>query len=296
MKNKIPFSLLPFNILRKISSVFYGLGNMIQKGMPSMRLNLEKAEINVSPQEYIAMCLMSSLIFFVFCYMLLNIFLYLFVGRSLILSFFVSIIVTLFVLIEQISYPKLKGNRKTKDVERNLLPALRDMVVQLNSGVSLFSILVNISKEDYGAISKEFEKVVRKINAGIPEVEVLEELATQNPSLHFRRALWQLVNGMKTGSDTAIVVKNIIGNLSEEQLIQVQRYGGQLNPLAMFYLLITIIVPSLGATFLTVIFTFISSSGFVAKSVYWALYGFVFFFQIIFLGIIKTRRPTLLEE
>jgi len=101
---------------------------------------------------------------------------------------------------------------------------------------------------------------------------------------------------METGSDTGVVIKEIIGALSEEQLIQVQRYGGQLNPLAMFYMLVTVIMPSLGMTFLILLSSFISPSLFITKLVFWSLYGIVFFFQVMFMGLIKTKRPTLLER
>lgn len=100
---------------------------------------------------------------------------------------------------------------------------------------------------------------------------------------------------MKSGSDVSIVIRQVIASLSEEQLVQIQRYGGQLNPLAMFYMLVTVILPSLGITFLIVISSFVASSEFITKLIFWGLYGFVFFFQIMFIGIIKTRRPTLLQ-
>ena len=150
-------------------------------------------------------------------------------------------------------YPKLIANKRIKKLEVNLLPALQSMLIQLNSGVPLFDILVGISKGDYGEISKEFSTVVKEINTGKPQVDALEDIAVENPSLFFRRAIWQIVNGMKAGSDMSNVIKEIINSLSEEQVLQIQRYGGQLNPLAMFYMLVAVIMPTLGMTFLIVI-------------------------------------------
>ena len=295
MKNKIPFSLVSFKRLKKMSSVFSGLGSKIEKILPLLKLDLERAEYDASPQEYIAMCIMASLLFLVFSFILLTTFLFFLVESPIFLSLIVAIPLCMFIFLQQLLYPKLLGGRKIKGIEKNILPPLQDMMVQLNSGIPLFRIMINISKEDYGGVSKEFEKAVRKINVGVPQIEVLDEMASKNPSLYFRRAIWQLVNGMKTGADIASVVKNIISSLSEEQLIQVQRYGGQLNPLAMFYMLTTVILPSLGMTFLIIIFSFVPLSEFVLKFVFWALYAFVAFFQFMFLGIIKTKRPTLLE-
>ncbi len=296
MKIKIPFSIVPIRVLSKASSGFYGLGNIIAKRMPKMKLYLEMAEMPVSAQNYLAMCLVSSAAFFMFIFILMVLSLFSVADNFLVISLFSSILITLFVFFQQTLYPKLVAGRKIRDIERNVLPALQDMLVQLNSGIPLFTVLVNISKEKYGLVSKEFEKAVNQISAGIPQVEVLDRIAKDNSSLYFRRAIWQLVNGMKTGADTAIVIREVIKSLSEEQLIQVQRYGGQLNPLAMFYMLITVIMPSLGMTFLIILFSFVGSSELVIKMIFWSLYLFVLFFQIIFLGIIKTKRPTLLER
>jgi len=169
-------------------------------------------------------------------------------------------------------------------------------LVQLNSGVPLFDILVNISKGDYGGVSKEFSMAVKEINAGKPQIETLEEMAAINPSLFFRRAVWQLVNGMKSGADMSGIVNEIINLLSEEQILQIQKYGSQLNPLAMFYMLMVVIAPSLGMTFLIILSSFISLSEPATKLVFWVLYGIVIFFQIMFMGIIKSKRPNLLGE
>ena len=295
-KIKIPFSLLPFDMLVKISGVFLGLGKKIENNFPSLKVNIEQSEIKINAGEYVSLCIISSIVFFVFINIIFSILLFLIkIENFVLLSIGVSIPITIFIFIQQVLYPKLAGNKKIRNIERNLLPALQNILVQLNSGVPLFSVLVSISNEDYGEVSKQFAVAVKKINAGISQIEVLDQIATMNPSLYFRRAIWQLVNGMKSGADISIVIKQIIASLSEEQLIQIQKYGGQLNPLAMFYMLVTVILPSLGITFLIVISSFVSSSEFITKLIFWGLYGFVFFFQIMFIGIIKTRRPTLLQ-
>lgn len=294
--NKIPYSILPFNLLKKTSEIFMGLGSNIVKRVPSLKLNVQKTGMTIGASEYVAMSITSSFIFFISVYILFNIVLFaLEVGKPPFVAFFISIVLTFFIFMQQIFYPSLFAKKQIRGIEQNLLPALQDMLVQLNSGIPLFTILVNLSNKDYGELSREFGKAVKEIHAGVPQIEVLDKLASQNPSLYFRRSLWQLVNGMKTGSNTAIVVKEIIESLSEERLIQIQKYGGQLNPLAMFYMLITVILPSLGMTFLITISSFVATSEVTTKAVFWSMYVFVVFFQIMFMGLIKARRPTLLE-
>lgn len=294
---KLPYSLLPIKVLRSAAYIFLGVGRKLQALFPFLKLHLKQAEVDFSVKEYLSMCLLSSLIFFGF-FGFIFIFILGLTGveKFLLFGLITAAVVTIFVFLQQLAYPKLYANRRVRGIERNLLAALQNILVQLNSGVPLFNILVNISKGAYGEISEEFSKVVKEINAGKPQIEALEDMAAINPSLFFRRAIWQLVNGMKSGGDMATVVNEIINLLSEEQILQIQRYGSKLNPLAMFYMLMVVIVPSLGMTFLIIISSFISLSEFATKAIFWGLYGIVIFFQIMFMGIIKSKRPNLLGE
>ena len=127
----------------------------------------------------------------------------------------------------------------------------------------------------------------------MPQIDVLEELGEKNPSLYFRRTLWQISNGMRAGSDISVVIKESIKSLSEEQIIQIQSYGNKLNPLIMFYMLSSVILPALAITFLTIISSLISLPQTIANLAFLCLFGIVIFFQLMFIGIIKSLRPTL---
>lgn len=292
---KVPFSILPPKVLKALSRSFSGIASRISKFFPSLKAELIRADFKVDEKEYISMCILSTLFFFILFSLFLSFMLSFFkVKNYFVVGPAITLFFTFFIFVQQTIYPRLIAKKKVGNVERNLLPALQSILVQINSGVPLFDVLVNVSKADYGQVSTEFTRAVKEINAGKPQLDALEELAVRNPSVFFRRAIWQIVNGMKSGADIADVVKDSIGSLSEEQLIQIQTYGGQLNPLAMFYMLIAVIVPALSVTFIIVISSFVAASESGVKIIFWSLYGAVVFFQIIFLGLIKSRRPNLL--
>jgi len=203
-------------------------------------------------------------------------------------------IFSIFSFARQFSYPKMFSFKKSVDIERNLIPALADMLVQLNSGIPLYNILINISASDYGSLSEEFRKAVRKINSGSPEVEVLEELGERNSSLYFKRTLWQLSNGMRAGSDTSIVIEESLKTLNEEQLLQIQNYGNKLNPMIMFYMVISVILPALSVAFLTIISSMINLPQNTTMLLFVGLFFFAILLQIMFLGVIRSIRPSLL--
>ena len=296
-KFHLPYSLMPFSHTQKLGNYVVGFSKSLQGLFPFLKLHLKQAQLDIDVKSYISACLVSSIITsFFFGMLTLGMVFMAGVPRSWAFAMLVWLLSGLFVLFQQIAYPKIFSQRRIKDIERNLIPALQNMLVQLNAGVPLFDAIVNIADGEYGEVSKEFSRTVKNIHAGSPQVEVLEEMAAVNPSLFFRRAIWQLVNGMKSGAQISNVISEIITFLSEEQILQIQRYGSQLNPLAMFYMLVVVIVPSLGMTFLIILSSFIALEEKTTKLVFWALLGIVVFFQLMFMGIIKAKRPNLLSD
>jgi len=157
MKTKIPYSFVPFPILKRIAPVFSGVGSKIEKSVPSLRLHLEQTKANLTAQEYISLSITSSLITFVYMTIFfIVLFFMLDLDNPILLAFGASILIVLFIFFQQVLYPKLLAGRKIKDIEKNLLPALQDILVQLNSGIPLFNILVNVSHQKYGEVANEF--------------------------------------------------------------------------------------------------------------------------------------------
>ncbi len=292
---KIPYSMISIGSLERKAHKLMWVGESMQDFFPFLRVNLKKAKIGFSLKEYLSMCFLSSIIFFVFCFALFTGVLF-FAGiqNSIMIALLISVIATFFVFFQQVTYPSIFANKRIKDIERNLMDSLQNILIQLDSGVPLFDIIVNISKSEYGEISSEFEKVVKEINSGKSQTEALEEMVASNPSLLFRRSIWQIINGIKSGADLSTVIKENISTLSEEQVLQIQKYGAQLNPFAMFYMLMVVIVPSLGMTFLIILSSLMSFSETIIKFIFVGMFGMVMFFQIMFIGLIKSKRPNLL--
>jgi len=205
-----------------------------------------------------------------------------------------ALLISLFIFANQINYPKIYSTNKARNLEKNLIPMLQDMVVQLNSGITIFQIMVNISGSDYGEVSHQFRAITKEINSGVPQIEAIENHGRLTSSKYFKRILWQISNGMRAGTDMALVIKEGVKNLSEEQAIQVQKYGGKLNPLIMFYMLVAVIIPSLGVTFMIIISSLLNVPQKLLQGIFFGVFGIVTFIQIMFIGVLKSGRPTLI--
>ncbi|MDP3919012.1 MAG: type II secretion system F family protein [Nanoarchaeota archaeon] len=261
---------------------------------PYIQIELDRANMEISEKRYLAMCFTATLFLFVFLTAALTLFFAKF-GKIYLGPIF-AIIASISVLILQINYPRLSSYRRIRKLDADLLAALSAIMVQLNSGVPIFEAMVILSKQEFGEISKEFSKTVKKINAGTPQIEALESMALKNPSPYFRRAITQLINGMKEGADINQVIDTTISNLTKEQIIQIEKYGSQLNPLITFYMMGAVIFPALAITFFIAIVSFIGLEGVLVQLIFWGLLALVTFFQLMFGGIIKTKRPGLLGE
>jgi len=293
---KIPFSLISTRVLEKYSKAFLGIADVLQGPFPFLELNLKRANFDITPRKYLSMCILSSLINLLFILIIGTSALFIF-GFS---NFYIwgpagAFAIILIMFFQQVNYPKIFANKRIRSIERNLLPALRSILIQMNSGSPLFDILVSIASSNYEEVSKVFGKATKQIGSGVPQVDAMEEMAENNPSLYFRRAIWQIANGMKAGADISIVLSEVIDSLSEEQLVQIQTYGSRLNPLAMFYMLLGVILPALGITFVIIISSFAGLTEQSAKGLFIGLFVFAVFAQIMFLGLIKSRRPNLLS-
>ena len=259
MPFRVPFSFSQLDKLKKRSAVFKRFAGYKRDTL--LFKNLKNAGVDLTREEYLAICVGGFVISFLSLFILSSTLLIVMqVERALVLALGFAFLFGGFVFFSRLIYPKVYNNRKQRNIERNLIPALQDMLVQLYSGVPLFTIMINISLADYEELSEQFKKAVKGINAGRPQIEVLEELGKDNPSEFFKKALWQISNGMRAGSDISIVIQDTVKSLSEEQYIQIQEYGNKLNPAIMFYMLSSVILPALAITFLTIISSIVGLS------------------------------------
>jgi len=189
-----------------------------------------------------------------------------------------------------LAYPRIIALKRMRQLETQLIPAMRQLLIEIKSGVPLFNAMASIST-DYGEVSKELKKVVQKINSGTPELEALAEASTANPSHQFRRILWQVSNALKVGSDVGKVLSLQIDELTRERVDQIRRYGQELSPWTMIYMMAAVIVPSLGVTMMIVIVGFLDVV--VPKVLLLVVIAGLVGFQLFFMNFVNSRRPAI---
>lgn len=293
MKSKIPFLPLPYKKVRSISEHFLGFGENLSKFFPSLEFELEQLGLGIGPRRWMAIAIFTFFFYFSIVFFLIfavtiaaraDLF------RAISLSAFAGGSMGFASFLFLSFYPKLSATRKIKDIEKNLPYMLHHVLVQVRAGVPLYNTLVSIAKSDYGLLSHEIRRVVNEINTGKSEADALEILTRETPSFFFRRVMWQMINALKSGADIGNTMKEIVDNIAVEQRVAIKKYGSQLNPLALMYMLFAVIFPTLGITFLLVLASF-TGMNLNLEFILIGIIGMLVLFQFMFVGLIKSRRP-----
>jgi flagellar protein FlaJ len=302
----VPFLPLPLPVAKKITRPLNGLGEKVEKMIPSLSPNLIQAEIDSSANEYSSVAIFSFLIYFILFWVVsalvlgkfVNSFTMVFgilVRHSIIIGFVIGVIIGLLIFVQIIAYPRIKLKRKVRTIDSNLIYALRTMLVQIKSGVSLFDSMCMIAySKRYGQLGEELKKAVDNITSGMSEEQALRELSENNPSIYLKKVLWQIVNGMKAGADVSDILGESVSSITREQQIDIERYGNSLRILSLMYLMIGVIIPALGLTFLIVIGSFPRIQ--ITEITFWFMLGMVLLAEFMFMGIMKSKRPSLMNN
>jgi len=272
-----------------ISSVTRFIVKNIERQFPTLALDLRRANMDMDPGSFILRTLMISVMTTVMgwgsLYILTPI-----IGLPPAILFILLPLIFIGVFLWFMHSPRVKIAKKERDLDRDVLFAGRDMVISLKAGVPLFNAMGNVS-QDYGVASKEFARVVERIQSGVPADVALQEVSEANTSKRFRQILFQIIASQRSGSDVAAGLDSTLDQISREQVISLKRYGQQLNPLTMFYLLVGIILPSIGITVGIVITSFVKIT--IDSSVLLGVILFILIIQIAFLAFMISSRPNL---
>lgn len=268
---------------------FLGIAEQLTPFFSDINTYLLQAGMDIEPKTHIAtslyksanMSVMIGAIFVLFAVFLEN-YDFLFFAAVLIPVFFA------FTFYSNLYAPKAKALRKARMIDSELPYALRHLLIEIKSGIPIYQALVAIS-ENYGKVSETIKEMLKEINGGKSEVQALEENVVKNPSFTYRKSFWQILNTMKTGTALEKTLQSTVENIIKDQILSIKRYGQELNPYTLMYMMVGVILPSLGITFIMLLSSFTGMV--VGKNTFYALLVGLILFQLMFLHIVKTKRP-----
>ncbi|MGB9719669.1 MAG: type II secretion system F family protein [Candidatus Anstonellales archaeon] len=256
---------------------------------PGLEKKLRIAIIEKTTHEFMDWVMFSSFILSLFLTLLIGL-----IANSLSMSLLwlipIFVLSYLFSFFYYLNYPDVLMLKARKEIDYEIVFATRHLLIALRSGMPLFDAIVGVSK-GYGAVSKEFRKIVDDVTLGKPLSQSLREVSDTSPSSSLKRILLQIANALSSGSDVADSLEVVLNQIAKEQVIALKEYGQKLNPLVMFYMIFGIIFPSLGIAFAIILFSFIGG-GLQIPAAYLLLVVFAIgLLQFLFLAMAESSRP-----
>jgi len=210
--------------------------------------------------------------------------------RPVAIAFFAAIICVFLGFFYLMKLPDMVIIRMTKDIDKEIIYAGKFLIVELKSGVTLYDALKTVAY-NYEAIGRHLRVVINEVDLGTSIEEALNNAINATTSKNFRQLLWQIYNAQQTGSDIGQSLESVLDQIQRSQLIEAERYGKKLNPIAMFYLMTAVVLPSLGMVMIIIVASFLSIQ--ISFILLMLIAGFFMFIQFLFVAIIRSMRPAI---
>lgn len=261
--------------------------NRIAMFFPMLKRDLRTAHMPDSPISYISKNIKISSV----CAFLLTV-LFFFILQKASLSFFLLIpifIVIFFILFEFfIISIKSKIKKREKEIDREVLFVGRYLLVKLYSGRPLLNALIETS-ESRGIAPKYIKEIVNDIDTGSTIEDALRNAMVYSPSDKLRKILFHVNNALELGIDVTNPLESVLEEITKDEELEIKKYGKKLNTLVIFYMLMAVIVPSLGVAIFIVISSFVHF-----PITFKGLLILLFFMTVVeffFIGLFKAIRP-----
>lgn len=288
---EVPILLVPKSLGKTFGKAFVGPGTFVARFM-NVEKDLKKIKSTYRPGEYAVAAVGSSFIWALIVYSLMMI-VFIYKGEALrqalmlaTLPGFASFFLFFFL---HGMYPKIIARKIGEKIDKDLVFALKDMVLHVTSGVTLYDAFVEVSKAGYGLVSDEFGNVIVDVEKGIPFDESLERLALRTESDFTKRITWQLVNAMRAGSSIENALVSFVDSLVDYQERQIKNYTAELNMFALMFLLFAVAIPSMGLTVLVIMSAFAGLG--LNQYTFIVMVAVCIVIQVIMISMIEGRRP-----
>ncbi|MEC8339257.1 MAG: type II secretion system F family protein [Nanoarchaeota archaeon] len=263
------------------------------KKNPEIKLKLKKAGSKQTPFQYInqsvAMSIMSAIAigFIAFPIFKSNLLLLL-VVECIIFFIFTPLFYKFWVGVIDVQITKYG-----RTIDSDLLFVSEYFLVSLESGLPLGNVIQGIAEIDRPG-GRFFKRIYTDFKTGKDLEAALNDAISYAPAEQIKILLKRLADSLKIGVDLKEVLANFIEESSQKKVVEIQAFSKKLNPKVMMYLLLGIVVPSLGITFL-ILGLAVANPGTPAllKYILIGIFLFMFLFQYIFYSSFKFAKNSL---
>ena len=261
--------------------------NRVSSHFPLLKRDLRIAHLPYSPTQFVSKNLKASAL-----YAFLFTILFFFVIKKAGLSYFmlVPVFVVFLALIFEYSLLGIKAKIKHREheIDKEVLFVGRYMLVKLYSGRPLLNALIETAKSR-GITAKYIKEIVDDISTGSTIEDALNNAMIYSPSEKLRKILFHVNNALQLGIDVTNPLESVLEEITKEEELEIKKYGKKLNTLVIFYMLIAVILPSLGVAIFIVISSFVNFP--ITLNGLLVIVLFIMILEFIFIALFRSLRP-----
>jgi pilus assembly protein TadC len=292
---RIPFVYFPLRLAINFSKKNKFISNFFLNLFPNIENDLNTTNLNYKKEVFFTHMFLNSFLWFFFSSCFLFLLLFITEARSINESIYFSVGLGFFLfflfLFVTIRYPSIIAGKKSEEIERNLVFALKDLLLQVSAGKPLYDSMIAVGKANYGEVSAEFEKTAKRIQSGRPMDKALEEMVLRSNSEFLKRTVWQIINVIKSGSNLKTALKIVIDDMLVNHKDKIKAYAQELNMWSLIYMLFAVAIPTIGSTVMLILTSF---SGGGVSEITFIVFGLMcLIIQFILIGLIQSRRPAI---
>ncbi len=263
------------------------LANRVAPFFPKLKRDLRIAHLRYTPVHYIAQTLKSA---FLYSSMFGILFFFVMQKAGLSKLLLLPVFILLFILLFGYSLLKIRAKirKREREINKEVLFVGRYLLVKLYSGRPLLNALIETAKSR-GIAAKYIKEIVDDISTGSTMEDALDNAMNYSPSDKLRKILFHVNNALQLGIDVTRPLELVLEEITKEQELEIKTYGKKLNTMVIFYMLVAVIMPSLGMAMAVVVSGFINFPIRLREMLVFVF--FIMVLQFIFIALFKAVRP-----
>lgn len=276
--------------------LFSSFSENISKYFMDVKIDLKKANIRYSLQEYLSIATMLSFIIFLVQLPLLS-FVFGLIFRSFLFSFIfaitLSIISSILTFLFTINYPKIIISNRAKQIDSSLPFSTMYLSTVARSKLPLYKIFEIFSRfVTQGELTRQISDINEDVRLfGLDINTALERGVERSPSKNFKELLYGILSTVRSGADLSIFLKEKADSFIVEYRRKLYEFSHSLTIFIEVYL--TSIV--LGVIFFTILTAIISGIAGAAENLvilqFFLVFVFIPLISILFIFFVRAITP-----
>ena len=164
---------------------------------------------------------------------------------SALTAFLLALAITLMSPMVAHHYIIFTVHKRIREVDVNLLDALRHLLSELSAGVPLATAIESIANSDYGMVSELFRESIVLIKGGEDVDEAFRIISERTKSLQFQRFVATLSYATASGANIEGALRAYIDELGFTQRNEISLYANEAIRLSTFMIIVTGVIPGL---------------------------------------------------